>query len=529
MLSELHIENLGVIEKLEIVLTNGLTALTGETGAGKTMLVEAISLLVGGRADASIIRPGAQEARVEGRFTDTNGEVVLSRVIPLDGRSRAYVNGRLATVGNLAEHGVALVDLHGQHAHQSLLGQSAQRVALDTFSGVDLTELRVARARLTEIDANLAAIGGDERARAREIDLLTFQVEEIGAANLGDANEDALLEREEDLLADAVAHREALWQAVAAITEDGGAGDGLAQAISALGHRDALEELASRLRLLQQEITDISGDLRSKAEATEENPARLDEIRKRRQLLVDLRRKYGETLADVINYGNEVGERLADLQGFEQRASELDVERKQALANLAKIEKQVGTKRRAAAPKLASAVEAHLKLLAMNNASLAITVGDDPGDEVVVLLSANPGSPLLPLTKVASGGELARTMLALRLVLTQAPGTLVFDEVDAGIGGTAAVAVAKALSDLGQRHQVLVVTHLAQVAAAAQTQVNVTKTVRAKQTFATASALAGEERVAEIARMLSGGVAQGSAIEHARDLLAESGTKKRRA
>jgi len=529
VLSELHIENLGVIEKLEIVLTNGLTALTGETGAGKTMLVEAISLLVGGRADASIIRPGAQEARVEGRFTDANGEVVLSRVIPLDGRSRAYVNGRLATVGNLAEHGVALVDLHGQHAHQSLLGQSAQRVALDTFSGVDLTELRAARARLTEIDANLAAIGGDERARAREIDLLTFQVEEIGAANLGDANEDALLEREEDLLADAVAHREALWQAVAAITEDGGAGDGLAQAISALGHRDALEELASRLRLLQQEITDISGDLRSKAEATEEDPARLDEIRKRRQLLVDLRRKYGETLADVINYGNEVGERLADLQGFEQRASELDVERKQALADLAKIEKQVGTKRRAAAPKLASAVEAHLKLLAMNNASLAITVGDDPGDEVVVLLSANPGSPLLPLTKVASGGELARTMLALRLVLTQAPGTLVFDEVDAGIGGTAAVAVAKALADLGQRHQVLVVTHLAQVAAAAQTQVNVTKIVRAKQTFATASALAGEERVAEIARMLSGGVAQGSAIEHARDLLTESGSKKRRA
>ena len=190
MLSELRIENLGVIEKLEIVLTGGLTALTGETGAGKTMLVEAISLLVGGRADASIIRPGASEARVEGRFIDKDVEVVLARVIPLDGRSRAYVNGRLATVGNLAEHGVSLVDLHGQHAHQSLLGQSAQRAALDAFAGVDLTELRAARARLTEIDANMAAIGGDERARAREIDLLSFQVEEIGNAGLSDANED---------------------------------------------------------------------------------------------------------------------------------------------------------------------------------------------------------------------------------------------------------------------------------------------------------------------------------------------------
>ncbi|MFM8723295.1 MAG: AAA family ATPase, partial [Acidimicrobiaceae bacterium] len=361
MLSELRIENLGVIEKLEIVLTGGLTALTGETGAGKTMLVEAISLLVGGRADASIIRPGASEARVEGRFVDKDSEVVLARVIPLDGRSRAYVNGRLATVGNLAEQGISLVDLHGQHAHQSLLGQSAQRAALDAFAGVDLTELRAARARLTEIDANMAAIGGDERARAREIDLLSFQVDELGNAGLSDANEDDALEREEDLLADAVAHREALWQAVAAITEDGGSGDGLAQAISALGHREALSELASRLKLLQQELTDVASDLRAKAESTEEDPERLDEIRKRRQLLVDLRRKYGETLADVIKYGQEVGERLSDLQSFEQRAIELDAQREKALAELAKAEKTVGAKRRAAAPKLASAVETHLK------------------------------------------------------------------------------------------------------------------------------------------------------------------------
>ena len=528
MLSELRIENLGVIEKLEIVLTGGLTALTGETGAGKTMLVEAISLLVGGRADASIVRPGALEARVEGRFVDNDGEIVLARVIPLDGRSRAYVNGRLATVGNLAENGVALVDLHGQHAHQSLLGQSAQRAALDVFAGVDLTELRAARARLTEIDANMAAIGGDERARAREIDLLGFQVEEIGNAGLSDANEDESLENEEDLLADAVAHREALWQAVAAITEDGGAGDGLALAISALGHRNAFNELTSRLRLLQQELSDVVGNLRATSDATEENPERLEEIRKRRQLLVDLRRKYGESLTEVINYGREVGERLADLQSFEQRASELDAQRKLALADLGKAEKLVGAKRRAAAPKLASAVEGHLKTLAMNNATLAITVGDDPGDEVVVLLSANPGSPMLPLNKVASGGELARTMLALRLVLTQAPGTLVFDEVDAGIGGTAAVAVAKSLADLGQRHQVLVVTHLAQVAAVAQTQINVTKVVRAKQTFATATVLSDDERVDEIARMLSGGVAQESATEHAKDLLVASSVKKRK-
>ena len=519
MLSELHIENLGVIEKLEVVLTNGLTALTGETGAGKTMLVEAISLLVGERADATIVRPGAQEARIEGRFIDGDTEVVLTRVIPNDGRSRAYINGRLATVANLSEQGSSLVDLHGQHAHQSLLGMAAQRSALDQFASIDLTELRNARARLTEIDANLAAIGGDERARAREIDLLAFQVEEISNAGLDDPNEDQALERDEDLLADAVAHREALWQAVAALTQDDGAQDTIGQAVASFGHRDALNDLATRLRTIQQELSDVFSDLRAKAESTEENPERLEEIRKRRHLLVDLRRKYGESLDDVIKYGQEVADRLAELQGYEARAALLDSQKKLALEDLSKAEKIVGTKRREAAPKLAAAVESHLKTLAMVNASLAINVGDDPGDEVSVLLSANPGSPLLPLTKVASGGELARTMLALRLVLTQAPGTLVFDEVDAGIGGTAAGAVAAALADLGLRHQVLVVTHLAQVAAAATTQVNVTKTVRDKQTFAEASILSGENRVADIARMLSGGVAEGSANEHARDLL----------
>ena len=275
MLSELHIENLGVIEKLEVVFSNGLTALTGETGAGKTMLVEAISLLVGERADATIVRPGAQEARIEGRFVDGDTEVVLTRVIPNDGRSRAYINGRLATVANLSEQGSSLVDLHGQHAHQSLLGQAAQRAALDQFASIDLSDLRNARATLTQIDANLAAIGGDERARMREIDLLAYQVEEIGNAGLDDPNEDQSLERDEDLLADAVAHREAMWQAVAALTQDDGAQDTIGQAVASFGHRDALNDLATRLRTIQQELSDVVSDLRAKAESTEENPERL--------------------------------------------------------------------------------------------------------------------------------------------------------------------------------------------------------------------------------------------------------------
>ncbi|MEO5973977.1 MAG: DNA repair protein RecN [Ilumatobacteraceae bacterium] len=522
MLTELHIENMGVIETLDLVIGRGLIALTGETGAGKTMLVEAINLLVGSRADSAVIRPGATEARIEGRFVIGDSETVLCRVVPADGRSRAYVNGRLATVANLAEYGTGLIDLHGQHAHQSLLGASAQRQALDHYSGVDLAPLRESRARLTEIHANLATIGGDERARAREVDLLRFQVQEISNAALGDPDEDALLSKEEDLLADSVSHRQALWQALAALTDDGGASDSLGTALFALGHRDALGDLEARLRGLQGELDDVSTTLRNTAEAIEENPQRLDEIRLRRQLLVDLRRKYGESIHDVIVYGDQAASRLAELEGYEARAKELDAERLAAIDDLQRAEESVGNARRQAAPRLAKEVQAHLRLLAMAHAILDVEVGPNPGDEVKFLLAANPGSEPQSLTKVASGGELARTMLALRMVLTEAPDTLVFDEVDAGVGGEAAVAVARALGELGQRHQVLVVTHLAQVAAAATQQIKVTKTVRDKKTYAQATPLEGQERVTEIARMLSGGVAESSALQHARDLLKEN-------
>ncbi|HUF83610.1 MAG TPA: AAA family ATPase, partial [Acidimicrobiia bacterium] len=214
MLIELHVENLGVIERATLTLGPGVTALTGETGAGKTMLVEAIELLVGGRADASIVRTGAEEARIDGRIeiqghSGEIDEVVLTRVVPAAGRSRAYVNGRPATVATLADMARDLIDLHGQHAHQSLLGASTQRAALDEFGGVDLAPLRAARARITEIDAELATLGGDERARAREIDLLRFQVGELDAAEIVDAREDARLAVEESTLGDVVAHREA--------------------------------------------------------------------------------------------------------------------------------------------------------------------------------------------------------------------------------------------------------------------------------------------------------------------------------
>jgi len=522
VLTELHIENLGVIDTLDLQLSEGLVALTGETGAGKTMIVEAINLLVGGRADAGMVRPGASEARVEGRFVFGEEEVILCRTIPLDGRSRAYVNGRLATVGQLAEHGLDLVDMHGQHAHQSLLGAKAQREALDSYAKVDLEPLRNARAAVTEIDAALATLGGDDRMRAREIDLLRFQVTEIIEAALQGADEDELLSREEDVLADAVNYREALWKAVASLAEESGATDNLGTAISALSHKEPFAGFVTRLKALQGELEDVSADIRDEAESIEENPARLDAVRQRRQLLVDLRRKYGDSLVEVIKFGEESAVRLAELESFEARAATLDQERALAVRKLEAAQSVVGKARRDGAGPLAQQVQKHLRTLAMAHAVIDVSVGQDPGDEVVFLLAANPGSPVMPLTKVASGGELARTMLALRLVLSSGPNTLVFDEVDAGIGGEAAVAVAQALAQLGKRHQVLVVTHLPQVAAAGHAHIQVSKSVRSDKTFAQAATLDQEKRIAEIARMLSGGVAEATALEHARELLRDS-------
>jgi DNA repair protein RecN (Recombination protein N) len=534
MLTELHIDNLGVIEHVELTFGAGLTAVTGETGAGKTMLVEAIELLVGGRADSSVVRHGAPEARIDGRFVTADGdEHVLTRVIPADGRSRAYLDGRLATVASLAEVAADIVDLHGQHAHQSLLSTAAQRAALDEFGAIDLGPLRSARGRLTEIDAALAALGGDERARAREIDLLRFQVEELDQAGVDDPGEDAALDAEESVLADATAHRVAAALALAALADDGGGRDSLGVALGHLDGRVPFTAQASRLRDLLAELDDLIVDIRTDGESIDEAPLRLNEIRERRQILRTLCRKYGDDLAAVMQFHAEAADRLHELERFEQRAAELDEHRHSALAAERAAAAAIGRQRRAAGPVLAAAVETELRRLAMPHAALAVEIGDHvedhPGDRVQFLLAANPGSPLLPLTRVASGGELARAMLALRLVLSSATSddaepagegarTLVFDEVDAGIGGSAAQAIADALAELGRRHQVLVVTHLAQVAAVATTQISVSKTVRAGQTYTDASPISGDDRVLEIARMLSGS-ASAPALEHARELL----------
>jgi DNA repair protein RecN (Recombination protein N) len=540
VLEELAVRDLGVIDQLRLVLRPGMTALTGETGAGKTLLVDAIELLVGGRADPSLVRAGAEEALVEGRFAldgiegaehDGDGgadrEVVLARAIPATGRSRAYVNGRLATVAELRAWGERLVDLHGQHAHQSLLTPAVQRAALDRHGAIDLGPLRDARARRRAVEAQLADLGGDERARARELDLLRFQVEELERAAIAGPDEDDRLDAEETTLGDAVAHQEAAAAAVASLSADAGAADGLGRAIAAVAGRPPFAGVEARLRSVDAEVTDLAAELRAVGEAIVDDPERLAAIRERRQLLRDLRRKYGDTLAEVLAFADEASARLAELEQHDRRASELDAARQQAAEAEAAAAAEVAAARRSAAGPLAAAVEANLRELAMARARLEVSVdGADPGDDVALLLAANPGSPPQPLAKVASGGELARAMLALRLVLTAGPPTLVFDEVDAGIGGEAAVAVGRALAGLAADHQVLVVTHLPQVAAFADAHVRVTKRSDEDSTVATIQDLDDAGRVEELSRMLSGLPDSDTARQHATELLATASLQR---
>ena len=527
MLVELRVEALGVIEELSLLFETGMTALTGETGAGKTLVVEAIELLVGARADPMVVRHEADEARVEGRFIVDGEEHVLARVVPRDGRSRAYIDGRLATVTALAELGGGLVDLHGQHTAYALLQPAVQRSALDRFAGIDLAPWQASRARLADLDEHIAALGGDARARTRELDLLHFQIDEIDGVAITSVDEDEQLAAHEAVLADADAHREAASRAQTALEADDGGVDRLRTAAAALAGRPPFASLAERLRSTIAELDDIATDIRTTGEGIVADPERLAAVRSRRESLHALRRKYGEDLGAVLAFRSDAVARRAELESHDERVAELERERRVVDAERAAQATAIAGARRAAAPSLSEAIQANLRTLGLPQARVEIEVnGADPADEILFGFSANAGDPLLALAKAASGGELARAMLAMRLVLTESPPTLVFDEVDSGIGGEAALVVGRALARLPG--QVLVVTHLPQVAAFADHQIAVRKVQRKGRATATATAVSGDERVTELSRMMTGLASSDSAREHAAELLEVAAKRRRR-
>ncbi|GEA83034.1 DNA repair protein RecN [Cellulomonas gelida] len=569
MIAEIRIADLGVIGTADVTLGRGLTVLTGETGAGKTMVLTALSLLLGGKADPATVRTGASGASVEGRVVldadhaavaraleaggevDEDGSLLLVRTVGAagesgTGRSRAFVGGRSVPQSVLAELAESLVTVHGQADQARLRSSAHQRAALDEFAGPDhgrtLREYRDAWAERARVRQELAELVDRAQDRSREAELLRLGLAEVERVD-PQPGEDVELATEEQRLAHAEELRVAAATAHTALAGDesgaeaASAADLVEHARRALehvaSHDPALAELATRVGEAGYLLADAAAELAAYAGDLAADPRRLEVVNQRRAELATLTRAYGSDVAEVLEWARTAGLRLLDLEGGDQRIDELR-------AQVATLDERIGAlagtlsaTRTAAAERLAKVVSAELAGLAMAGARIVVSVAptDEPGpygvDDVSMLLVPHAGAPARPLGKGASGGELSRVMLALEVALAEGsggdrPGTFVFDEVDAGVGGKAAVEVGRRLAALARDAQVLVVTHLAQVAAFADHHLVVTKSSHDGVDVVTASdvtSVTGEGRVRELARMLSGQEDSDAARAHAAELL----------
>ncbi len=580
MIEEIRITQLGVIDSSELALGPGLTVITGETGAGKTMIVSALGLLMGGRADSGAVRRGARAARVEGLIRvpedgnlaasvdDVGGEVedgrvVLARNIAAEGRSRAWVGGAGVPATTLSEITDNLVAVHGQSDQHRLLRTPPQREALDRFGGASLAKVRGTYRRLHDelvaVEKELVDVTTTARERALEADRLRFGVEEIDAVS-PEPGEDLALAEEESRLGHADTLRTAAEQAREALSSDTGAADALACVSAARqllesvrDHDRTAADLADRVVELSHLLNDLAADVASYASGLETDPARLAGVSERRAALGALTRKYGDTIDEVLAWSRSAAERLFALDGDDDRVELLRAERVRLRGELGAAAAALTAARTKAAGKLAARVSAELTQLAMPHAVVEIAVhqheaapADEPGgplvvgertlrfnahgvDEIEFLLAANTGSEPRPLHKGASGGELSRVMLALEVVLaeTSPVPTFVFDEVDAGVGGKAAIEIGRRLAQLARTAQVLVVTHLPQVAAFADSHVVVAKASDGTVTTSGLQVLDETEREVELSRMLAGLEDSDTARAHARELLDTAGEARR--
>jgi DNA repair protein RecN (Recombination protein N) len=535
MLLELRVENLLLIERAELRLVPGLNVLTGETGAGKTVLAHALDLLLGGRARPGIVRPGAEEAYVEGLFEGPDGaDVVLARRVTAAGRTRAYVNGRWAPAADLQELAAPLLSFYGQHEHRKLMLTSAQLDLLDAFCGAKQLAARAevagVAARVRELETSLAELRELAGARDRELDLLEFELEEIEAAAPDEAEKEELLARRERLR-----HLTALRGAAAGASEalagdEGAAIAGLTTAVSALSAIDgvdpALDELAGRAQSLALEAEDVAAELRRYAESLEGDPGELEVVEERLAALDRLERKHGGSIAAVLAHGERCRARRDELAGAEVALEAATAALAEARADLDARARALSSARAKAAPKLADAVRARLSALAMDGASFEIALeprdetGPKGADAVEFLIAPNPGVPPAPLRDTASGGEVSRVMLALLAVANEtSDSTLVFDEVDAGIGGQTARAVGDELRALACGRQIVCITHLPQIASLAARHFAIEKDPSVEPARTTVRELAKAEIVGELVRMLGAEADDVAARRHAKELL----------
>jgi len=558
VLLELRVENLLLIERTELCLGPGLNAVTGETGAGKTMLAHALDLLLGGKPRPGIVRPGASEAYVEGVFAappgllddpalaelrerlpdDVEPEIVLARRVSAEGRSRAYVQGRSATAADLAELGGRLVAFYGQHEHRRLVVSSAQLEVLDAFCGAGhlaaRDEFADAHARVLALERRREDLLSRAGASERERDLLAYELAEIESLAPEEGERDGLV-AERDRLRALDGLRSAAGGGAEAISPEGGEpgvallladAERLAEAVA--GADPELDALAARLRELRIEAEDLGAELRRYEGGLDAEPGRLEQVEERLELYERLERKHGGSLASVLEHAERCRSELALLEDTGAALEALDGELSEARADADKRAAALGAARRKAAPKLAKAVLRELSDLAMEGSSFEVKIeGRDSrtrtGDErVEFLISPNAGVAPQPLRETASGGESSRVMLALMTVASGGGGgrTLVFDEVDAGIGGQTARVVGEKLRALAEGGQLLCITHLPQIASLAQRHFSIEKEQSGDVATARVAQLDGDGVVQELCRMLGADTSDSGARRHAKELLA---------
>ena len=579
MLEEVRITGLGVIEDAVLGLSPGFTVVTGETGAGKTMVVTGLGLMFGGRADPARVRPGAERATVEGRLRiepggrvsqqvleaggeldDDGGTLIVSRSVSAEGRSRAFAGGRSVPVSLLTYLADDLVAVHGQADQQQLLRPGRQRQALDRFAGPELAavlaDYQRAYQRHRDIRAELDELRRAARDRVAEAEELRRGLAEIERAEPAEG-EDALLLAEEDRLAHADALHAAATTAHEALLGDPSSGSfeaadavsllaGARQALDAVASHDpVLAGLAGRLSEAAYLVSDVAAELASYVQAVDADPARLATVQERRAELTRLVRAYGglapgpatdavPDLSAVLAWAKQAASRLTELEGDDDRITSLAEEEAQLASTVAELAGRLTGLRRAAAEQFAAGVTAELSALAMPHAKLTVPVtpsgefGPHGADEVEIRLAAHPGAPVLPLSKGASGGELSRVMLAIEVVFAGADPvpTFVFDEVDAGVGGKAAVEIGRRLARLARLAQVIVVTHLPQVAAFADTHLVIEKADDGSVTRSGLTQLDDAGRLTELSRMLAGLEDSEFGRAHAGELLAAAAAER---
>lgn len=555
MLLELRIENLLLIERAELRLAPGLNAITGETGAGKTILAHSFDLLMGGKARSHIVRPGAAEAYVEGVFEIPEGllddpelaevadrlpeeatEVAIGRRVSASGRTSAFLAGRSASAPELQALGSRLLAFYGQHEHRKLTLSGAQLETLDGFAGEEHLErrraYRDAHAEVLRVERELARIREREGARERDLDILRFELEEIEAAK-PDPAEEAELAPERERLRHAESLRTAAAEALAAVTGEGegAAAEAMGTAESALAAQEGvdaeLDRLAETARGLRVEAQELAAELRGYAERMEAEPGRLEQVEERLDALDRLKRKHGGTIESVVAHAENCRTEIETIEGAEETTDRLEAELAKAQRRRTDLGGRLSEVRARAARRLEKSVAAELEQLAMSGANLEVSLephSDGFGalgqERVTFQVATNPGMPVSPLRDAASGGELSRVMLALAGQGARGgAATFVFDEIDAGIGGNTAKAVGERLRSLGAERQVLCITHLPQVASMAESHFRIEKSVDGGQARAQVERVDGEGLVAEIVRMLGGDDGDEAADRHARELL----------